>query len=62
MSLVINPIPVSRLEGDKGLMTYFENYGQKAWLNSTAWLIKTPNGNVLVDTGASRETYGRMIN
>ncbi len=55
MSLVINPIRIANLKLDKGLMTYFINYGTPMWIPVNAWLIKTPQGNVLVDTGAYKD-------
>jgi len=55
MNLVINPIPIAKLRLDKGLMTYFVNYGEMIWIAVNAWLIKHPDGDVLVDTGAYQE-------
>ena len=52
MTLSIKPLNIGRLKLDKGLMTYFENYGEKIWIPINAWLIKSPQGNILVDTGA----------
>jgi N-acyl homoserine lactone hydrolase len=55
MALSIKPLNIGRLRLDKGLMTYFENYGEKIWIPINAWLIKSPQGNILVDTGAYAE-------
>jgi N-acyl homoserine lactone hydrolase len=55
MTLSIKPLNIGRLKLDKGLMTYFENYGEKIWIPINAWLIKSPQGNILVDTGAYAE-------
>ena len=52
MNLVINPIRIARLRLDRGLMTYFTNYGEMIWIPINAWLIKHPDGDVLVDAGA----------
>jgi len=51
MDLVINPIRIARLKLDRGLMTYFINYGESIWIPINAWLIKHPEGDVLVDAG-----------
>jgi len=42
------------MEFDKGMMTYFVDYGEKIWIPVFAWLVKHPAGDVLVDTGACR--------
>ncbi|MPM23978.1 N-acyl homoserine lactonase [bioreactor metagenome] len=55
MNLVINPIQIAKLRLDKGLMTYFMNYGEMIWIAVNAWLIKHPDGDVLVDAGAYQE-------
>lgn len=55
MPLTIKPLNIGRLRLDKGLMTYFQNYGEKIWIPINAWLIKSPHGNILVDTGAYEE-------
>ncbi len=55
MNLTINPVHIANLRLDKGLMTYFMNYGEAIWIAVNAWLIKHPDGNVLVDTGAYSE-------
>ena len=52
MNLVINPVRIARLRLDRGLMTYFTNYGEMIWIPINAWLIKHPDGDVLVDAGA----------
>lgn len=55
MSLVINPVRVAKLRLDRGLMTYFMNYGEMIWIPINAWLIKHPDGDVLVDSGAYKD-------
>ncbi|MDO4479231.1 MAG: N-acyl homoserine lactonase family protein [Lachnospiraceae bacterium] len=55
MTLTINPVRVAKLKLDRGLMTYFSNYGEKIWISVNAWLIKHPDGDILVDTGAYAE-------
>lgn len=55
MELTINPIRIAKLKLDRGLMTYFMNYGEPIWIAVNAWLIKHPDGDVLVDTGAYKE-------
>ncbi len=55
MELVINPVRIAKLQLDRGYMTYFLNYGEKIWIPINAWLIKHPDGDVLVDSGGYAE-------
>lgn len=61
MSNVIYPLTLGKQTFSKGQFTYFMNYDQKIWVPITAWLIKTPDEDLLVDTGISDQDLKRYL-
>ena len=55
--LRIRPVTLSRVQGEKGVMTFLAYYGQKIWRPYTFWVIEGAGKNILVDTGAEADQY-----
>jgi N-acyl homoserine lactone hydrolase len=53
MSHKIYPLLLSKQTFSKGQFTYFMNYDLKIWVPNAAWLIRTAEKDILVDTGIS---------
>ncbi|MFC1964237.1 MBL fold metallo-hydrolase, partial [Chloroflexota bacterium] len=51
----IKPLPLMKMELDKGRFTYLQNYGTKIWVPIFCWFIEGADQNILVDSGASAE-------
>ncbi|RJS84557.1 N-acyl homoserine lactonase family protein, partial [Candidatus Bathyarchaeota archaeon] len=47
----IVPLPISKLNIDKSVMTYLMNIGQKITCGTYIWYIEGPDENIIVDTG-----------
>jgi len=61
MPNVIYPLLLGKQTFSKGQFTYFMNYDQKMWVPVVAWLIKTLDAEILVDTGASGQDLKRYL-
>jgi N-acyl homoserine lactone hydrolase len=55
--LRIRPITLSRVQAEKGVMTFLAYYGQKIWRPYTFWVIEGAGKNILVDTAAEADQY-----
>jgi N-acyl homoserine lactone hydrolase len=55
--LRIRPVTLSRVQAEKGVMTYQAYYGQKIWRPYVFWIIEGAGKNILVDTAAEAEQY-----
>jgi N-acyl homoserine lactone hydrolase len=55
--LRIRPVTLSRVQGEKGVMTFLAYYGQKIWRPYTFWIIERAGKNILVDTAAEADQY-----
>ncbi|MEM2983555.1 MAG: N-acyl homoserine lactonase family protein, partial [Candidatus Bathyarchaeia archaeon] len=51
----IIPLPLIKIEIDKGVMTYRINYGEKIWIPVYMWYLDGGGKRVLVDTGCYAE-------
>jgi len=56
----IIPLIVGRIFADKGMMTYFLNYGQPIALPVVFWYIKGGDKKILVDSGATSEIMNKI--
>jgi glyoxylase-like metal-dependent hydrolase (beta-lactamase superfamily II) len=61
MSNVIYPLLLGKQTFSKGQFTYFMNYDQKIWVPNAAWLIRTEEKDILVDTGISGQDVKRYL-
>jgi N-acyl homoserine lactone hydrolase len=53
----IRPITLSRVQSDKGPMTYLVHYGEKIWRPYIFWIIEGAEKNIIVDTAIHAEDY-----
>ena len=53
----IRPITLSRVQSDKGPMTYLVHYGEKIWRPYIFWIIEGAEKNIIVDTAIHADDY-----
>ncbi len=56
-SLRIRPLTLSRVQADKGVMTYLTYYGEKIWRPYMFFIIEGAGKNVLVDTAIHADDF-----
>ena len=56
-NLRIRPVTLSRVQADKGVMTYLTYYGEKIWRPYIFWIIEGAGQNILVDTAIHASQY-----
>jgi glyoxylase-like metal-dependent hydrolase (beta-lactamase superfamily II) len=57
VQLRIHPVTLTRIQADKGIMTYLTYYGEKIWRPYIFWIIEGAGQNILVDTAIHADQY-----